>query len=217
MRRLLPALLALGIVLTSGVVDGVFTGRWVRSEALEASVERMKTLPAVVGDWVGTDAELGEAQVARAGFAGHLYRRYRHRGSGQEVMMLLACGRPGPISVHPPEVCFGGAGYQLLGPKETETITCDAAPGKAVFFTGKFGKPQSASPDQIRLYWSYAAKGDWQAPSAPRLSFGWQPVLFKLYVGRNLSPTEKTTQRDPCIDFIQELVPEVQKNFFPLS
>jgi hypothetical protein len=216
MTRLLPALIALGVILTSGVVDGVYNGRWARSDALDEAAARLRTIPASFGDWDSTESPLTEATVARAGFAGYLSRRYRNRLTRQEVSVLLACGRPGPISVHPPEVCFGGAGYQIQGAKGTETLECGPGSRPAQCFTAIFGKA-AAVPDRMRLHWSYAAAGDWQAATAPRLTFGWQPVLFKMYVGQNLSPTGNDPANDPCVAFIKEFVPLVGQSLFPAS
>lgn len=217
MRRWLFALLAFAILLASGVADGVYTGRWARSAALDEAVARLGTVPPAFGDWEGTDQPLGEATVSRAGFSGYLSRRYRNRLTGQEVSVLLACGRPGPISVHSPEVCFGGAGYQIQGDWKSETLECGPASRPASFFTAKFGKVAGAVPDQLRLHWSYTAAGDWEASSAPRLTFGWQPVLFKLYVGQSLSPAENRSESDPCVGFIKEFVPIVQQSIFTIS
>jgi hypothetical protein len=217
MTRLLPALAALGVILLAGVVDGVYSGRWVHSEALDQAIARLRTVPTAFGDWEATEFPLTEAIVARAGFSGYLSRRYKNRLTGQEISVLLACGRPGPISVHPPEVCFGGAGYKIQGAKDTQIIRCGAGMPPAHFFTAQFGKAASAVPDQLRLYWSYTAVGDWQAVTAPRLTFGWQPALFKLYVGQNLSPTENRPDADPCVGFIKEFVPLVEQSLFPAS
>jgi hypothetical protein len=216
MIRLLPALLAFGVILATGVADGVYTGRWTRSEALEEAVARLQTVPPAFGDWESTDTPLTEATVARAGFSGYLSRRYKHRRTGQEVSVLLACGRPGPISVHPPEVCFGGAGYQIQGAKETETLECGAGM-RARFFTATFAKATGAVPDQLGLHWAYTAGGAWEASSAPRLTFGWQPVLFKMYVGQSLTPAESSPDDDPCVGFLKEFVPVVQQSLFPAS
>jgi hypothetical protein len=214
MKRLLPALIALAILLTAGVVDGVYTGRWARSETIEEAAARLQTMPLVVGDWEATENPLDEATVARAGFAGYLSRRYKNRQTGQEVSVLLACGRPGPISVHPPEVCFGGTGYRIQGEKKTEAVACGPGPTQARFFTAQFAKASAAVPDRLRLYWSYTAAGEWEAASAPRLTFGWQPVLYKLYVGQRLAPTGNEPDT-ACVGFIKEFVPQVQQNLFP--
>ena len=42
---------------------------------------------------------------------GYLLRTYTHRISGETFQVLLVCGKPGPTSLHPPDVCYQGAGY----------------------------------------------------------------------------------------------------------
>jgi hypothetical protein len=217
MRHLALALLALSVLVISGGVDGLYTGRWARSQALEVAVSRLQTVPPNLGDWEGTDQPLPEAMVTRAGFSGYLSRRYKHRLTGQEISVLLACGQPGPISVHAPEVCFGGAGYQIEGQRESETLEGGPDSRRASFFTAIFGKAVGGVPDRLRLHWSYSADGDWEASSAPRLTFGWQPVLFKLYVGQSLSPADNRTESDRCVGFIKEFLPLVQQSIFTNS
>ena len=47
-------------------------------------------------------------EAAAAELEGWLARRYLHRRTGVVVHVLLLCGRPGPLSVHTPEVCYYG-------------------------------------------------------------------------------------------------------------
>src|SRR4051812_10903743 len=114
MRTLVLAIAA-AVVAADGYVHGLWTQRWQSSPELAQAVDRLDLLPSTVGDWRGTDhRKLQDREVQQAGFAGHVHQSYR-RPDGAVVSVLLACGRAGPLSVHTPEVCYGGAGFQAAG------------------------------------------------------------------------------------------------------
>src|SRR5690348_2531079 len=111
MGRTIAQLVALAVVVASGVAHGLWTGRWGQPHQLEPAVARLGRVPAAVGDWEGRELPLNRQTLAVAEVAGHVSRRYQNSRTGESVLMLLVCGRPGPISVHTPDVCYEGAGY----------------------------------------------------------------------------------------------------------
>src|SRR3954451_18636542 len=122
MPRTLPIATALALVIAAGIVHGRWTLRWSKSHAVEAAVARLEGVPTAVGDWNGQELALDPRQLTMAEIAGHVTRRYVNRRSGAAVTVLLVCGRPGPISVHTPDICYAGAGYELAGPPTRESL-----------------------------------------------------------------------------------------------
>src|SRR5947209_1965401 len=117
MSRALAVLTVFLAVAATGTVHGVWANRWSSPEALQRATARMAEVPMTLGDWDGQAGELDARQLAVADVSGHLLRRYVNRRNGAVVTVLLLCGRPGPVSVHRPEVCYGGAGYELAAPR----------------------------------------------------------------------------------------------------
>src|SRR4051812_14378566 len=115
MQRTLPILISTAIVLLGGSVRGVWTHRWASDPDLEMASTRLDRVPMTIGDWTGQSVEYNEKDFSRAGIEGGLLRRYVNRRNGDAVTLLIVCGRPGPISVHTPEVCYPAAGYVVLG------------------------------------------------------------------------------------------------------
>src|SRR5262245_3153551 len=113
MKQTLPLIAAITVVLSSGVAQGIWAHRWIPSRGIEVAVSRLDNVPKVIGDWEGEDEELDGRQVEVGEIAGHISRRYRNRLDGSVVTLLLMCGRPGPIAVHSPEICYAGSGYEL--------------------------------------------------------------------------------------------------------
>src|SRR5262245_11458400 len=99
------------LLLGGGIVAGLWSDRWAPSAAVEEAVDRLKGVPKQIRDWTGTDRTLTDDEVRAARIAGYVYRTYVN-STGQPVTMLLLCGRSGPISVHTPDICYGGAGYK---------------------------------------------------------------------------------------------------------
>jgi hypothetical protein len=196
-------------VLLDGYCHGLWTNRWNSSRAVEEAVARLERVPRAVGDWQAQPLALGAREADQAGFAGHWLRRYERRQDGRVVTVMLACGLPGPLSVHTPDVCYGGAGYVLSG----EAVTFAAGSGRAAppeFWKAKFSKPDALVPVHLRVNWSWRAGGAWKAPANPRWAFAGLPVLYKMYVTYELGADERLDDA-VCAEFLGLLLPELEK------
>src|SRR5262249_21192590 len=155
-----------------GYLGGAWGGRSQRE--LDQAAARVAEAPLAFGDWKGTPLDLDAKTVDMAGFSGHAVRRYENRRTGAVVHVLLACGRPGPLSVHTPEICFGGAGFAMSG--EPARFTPDDRPGAPEFFKATFGKAKSAAPEKLRALWAWNKGGAWRVSDNPRWTFAGTPV-----------------------------------------
>src|SRR5205814_1464998 len=130
-----------------------------------------------------------------------------NRRTGSVVSLLVACGRPGPVAVHTPEICFPGAGYQPTG--EAPRLTLDLPRGGAPveYRAATFKHADEATPEQVRVVWLWNGKGAWSAPDNPRWQFAGLPVLYKVYVTAEFLPRNAETDGDVCRDFLREILP----------
>jgi hypothetical protein len=211
MSRALAALTVFLAVATSGVVHGVWTYRWSAPAALQRATARMADLPMTLGDWDGQPGELDARQLAVADVSGHLLRRYVNRRSGAVVTVMLLCGRPGPVSVHRPEVCYGGAGYELAGPMAKHPAPAEAGE----FWACRFQKFRAGVPEHLRVLYAWSATGKWEASESPRTAFARSAALYKLYVIREMARENEPLEEDPSVAFLRALVPALQKALFP--
>src|SRR4029453_6168737 len=147
-------------------------------------------VPNQLGDWIGQNEELNLDELARAGIRGGVYRRYKNARSGEVVSFLIVCGRGGPISVHTPDICYAGAGYQQLDAEQRkEVVVSDGS--SHTYKVARFAKP-GVVPTQMEIYWSWSRDGvDWQAPENPRLVLARSPALYKMYVSREFTPKSR--------------------------
>ena len=172
---------AFALLVGSGLVHGRLTDRWGTSEELARAIARLDRVPRSIGDWQGRDAELDRRQIERAGIQGYLSRSYRNARDGREASILLVCGRPGPIAVHTPDVCYKGAGYEAEAEPVVEALVTDGG-RPAHFLKARFHKAGAIVPDTLDILWAWNARGPWEVPANPRVAFATHPYLYKIYL-----------------------------------
>jgi hypothetical protein len=147
--------------------------------------------------------------MARAGIRGTVFRRYHHRRTRETVSFLLVCGRGGPISVHTPDVCYGGAGYRPLGGTDIEEIDLETL-GKHAFRVDRFAMPGGVSPTQLEVFLAWSRDGrTWEAPATARWSLARSPALYKLYVVREFLPGSRAETSAASIEFLKRSLPDL--------
>ena len=210
MFRYLPVPLAALLVVFNGVFHGIHTDRWSRSVDVEAAATRCKSLPLRIGDWTGEDANpLSDTEIKRAEIAGYVRRQYTHSKRGP-IHILLLCGRPGPISAHTPEICFSGAGYEIIGERQKHRAIASNDDPSGEFWTVRFRSSNPQAPP-IRAFWAWSDGGAWRAAENPRWSYARSGYLYKLYVTRAMTDVDEPIKTDPCLDFLSVLLAELGK------
>jgi hypothetical protein len=208
-------LLALAAALVAGesYVHGLWTNRWSNSRALEEAVARLQQVPVQVGDWSAETRELDRRTLAQAGFAGYLSRTYR-RPDGFAVNVLLACGPAGPLSLHTPQICYGGAGYHAVGDISRQDVDVRVSPASGAFWKARFAKEEALVPVSLRILYAWHVNRAWTAADNPRLSFAGLPVVHKMYLTYPLSASDERPDDAACAEFMGRLLPELERTVF---
>jgi hypothetical protein len=212
MKRIVVGAIAVAAVLLTGLVHGFWTDRWTTNQATAAAAARLANVPNVIGEWEGEPINAAPRQTDE--IAGHLYRRYVNRQTGAAVTVMLFCGRSGPMSIHTPDVCYQGGGFEV-GATARHTIPGTDGTPAAEFKTAPFYKASAADRSQLRIFWSWSAAGEWTVPNSPRFAFARRPFLYKLYVIREMADSNEPLESDPCREFLRQLLPELQRCLFP--
>ena len=210
MTRLLTALVASVLLIACGVVHGFWTDRWRPPVETAAAAARMEAMPMEVGDWVGTAVEVKNPQAG--GVAGAVERRYENRRTGDTVSLFMVCGRPGPVSIHTPEACYGASGFTVKA--KSKAAVRDKG---GDFWTADAEKTRAAEETHLRIYWGWNDGQGWTAPGDARWTFvasRRSSVLYKLYVLRDLSGPDAASKDEPCQAFLQALLPELDRSLF---
>jgi hypothetical protein len=209
----------IALTIVSGILAGQLTGRWGASEAQEIAAERLKAFPDRIGDWqLRESKELSELAMSFLKCRSYVNDTFVHRQTGTVLTVSLLAGPFGPMSVHNPDVCFPYFGYVPMKktqrsriaavPREGSVEPADAPqqPPQDEFWSAAF-KPKEGFADPIYVYYAYSDGGPWEAPSIARFAFGGAPVLYRLNVSSQCESWPKTKDVDPCVDFIQQLLP----------
>jgi hypothetical protein len=203
---------AVALIVGTGLIYGAWTNRWGPSPALTALAGRFESVPMVIGDWKGEAFELAPEERAMAGAVACLARRYINSTRGVSVSVLLLGGLPGLISTHTPDACYPGAGYSLdssspiklpYGPERRQTE-----------FRTALARRTGTNPSVLRIIWGWNASAGWKAPDEPRWEFGSASTLCKLFVVRETMGVAVAPERDPCGEFIDVFLPELDRCVF---
>lgn len=201
------------LLLATGLVHGFWTERWQPSTALQDAAQRLDRVPMTIGDWQGRDVPMDPDAVERSGLNACWTRRYMHTRSGRSVTVVLMCGRAGPTSVHTPEACYGGAGYQRTGMTARQPVEY-GSPVPGDFWTADFTKETAAVPLHLRIFWGWGTKDGWSAPRSPRWTFRRTEALYKLYVLRETAGPHEPSAGEPCLTFFRVLLPVLDATLF---
>jgi len=197
--------------MVTGLVHGFWTNRWAWADETAVPAARLGQVATDLGEWHGEPLEQAPRQMEP--ISGYLYRRYTNQRTGVVVVVALICGQPGPVSIHTPDVCYGASGYEVA-PHAKYTLPASGDTPAADFWTSQLRKTQAASQTNLRIFWSWTSSGNWQIADNPRLAFAHLPVLFKLYVIRDLSSSSEPLEDDPSLDLLRQLLPELQHKVF---
>lgn len=214
MRKNLPFIVGLILLVGGGLAHGLWAGRWTPSPALAEAKERLDSLPADLGAWKGEDydrdADELDAELKLAGAVAHYVRVFRQPETGEKVLVMLLAGKPAQMAVHRPEDCYRAAGYEMAGPASKASVEAKGAPA-AEMFTGTFRRDDADGPSRMRIYWAWDGGEGWEAPSSPRFAFARKPVLYKLYVIRDVSGGDSDPKDDPAAALMAELLPALHR------
>ncbi len=207
-------LIAAGLLVLTGVVHGLWTDRWKPSHQLEEAVARLDRVPLTLGDWQAASLEIGADELQMAQVTGYLSRRYTNRVTGQSVMVVLLCGRPGPVGAHTPDICWQGAGYSMVGDPEEFSVP-DSGEPRPQFEHAQFRPADPGVPARQHVLWTWNAAGVWKAPRNPRLQFARYRALYKLYLVIELPTAEARLEDDARLDFVRQFMPALTRALFP--
>jgi hypothetical protein len=220
---LLPAAVALVLVILSSYVQGVWTQRWdsTAPERLQqfVAVFDSKTIPMEIGTWEGEKLEAENPQdealeLQVAGAVRHISRVYRNP-SGDEVHVYMICGMSRSVAKHEPVACYPGAGFREVEKKQDFGIP--EADGSR-FFTAVFTKESpKLGVETRRVFWAWNADGKWEAPSSPRIRYRGATPLLKLYLTSVPAPTERLPGESACVEFAKLFIPKINTLFFPAA
>lgn len=216
MTERIPLLaISLFLIILSGLVHGRWTNRWGQTPEIRTAVERFDRIPLTVGEWTGEADRLSRKEMKQADVDGAAIRRYRNRSTGSEVAILIVCGRPGPIYVHTPEICYGEAGYERELAPIRLSLKSEEAPEPAIFQLERYRGRSTKSSGPLSVLWSFRVGRSWCMPDRPRAEFAARSLLYKMYVVYRSPLTGLPPDDGPQVEFVRrQLLPELDRVLF---
>lgn len=205
--------LALVIILAVTMVQGNWSERWGEHPELKIFAERVHEVPLEVGEWHGKISEAPSKRIQQAaGAVAMLSADYTNTQTNQRVNIHVVCGRLQDVFYHTPDRCYPASGFAAGGSPIRQTI--DLPGGKAEFFTSTFQRSEASGTENLRIYWSWCADGQWLAPEEEKWTFAGRRALYKLYVSTS-GDGDTTADHNAAVDFLRVFIPELQKAFKP--
>ena len=208
MQRVLSVSIVVILLAAYGVAEGVWTGRWSVAPDLAESQDRHSSLPLTVGTWRAEKMEMDDRTINRAELRAYVLRRYIHADNGEVVTVMAVCGKPGPIAVHSPEICYGGTGFVPKGTRVLHKVSADGMSTPAEFWSERYEK-KGAVPEYIHIYYGWNPTTGWEAVDNPRMKFASVRALYKIYVVRHLTRPDEPAEENPVPAFLRLLIPQL--------
>lgn len=216
MRTIVQLTAAVAILIGMGIAHGRLTDRWGVPAEVPRVAAKLTTVPTEIAGWTSSERPIPEDQLKVAGAEGSLSREYVDPESGVTVLVSIVCGRPGPISLHEPTVCFVNAGMEQRNDVARTSIRSEGQ--EHSFSTADF-KERGIMTGTTRAYWSWSRDTkSWSAPNDPRRAFAGTTYLYKLYFlvkvqALGAESAEETDER--AIWFMQEFLKTLPQNAAP--
>lgn len=215
MNRLNFLVLSASLLIASGgIVQGLMTHRWIPNTAVIDAARQLEKIPQEFGDWSSVDLSLTDTELTIGGIAGYIKREYTHRHTGAKVTLLLVTGAAGPISLHPPTVCFSGQGFDVHGHESGFAVShsgIDTKQSHHAFRYADFSNSAVSDPSLIRVYWAWSPDGCWQVPDRPRIAFAGCSALYKMYVSERWLPEVNGHDTGTGELFLESALPEITR------
>jgi hypothetical protein len=202
--------LVAALTVLAGVLQGRMSNRWGPSPDMLSAANKLKQIPQQFGDWrLKSTADLDKNSLEQLDPAGYLVRAYENQATGEVVSVTVLLGRPGPISVHTPEICMGSQNYQCRG--ERQKVTIGGAAGENDEFWALDYKTNDLRGDLLRVYYGWSFGDRWSAAKDARFWSAGKPYLYKIQLSGLLPPGAGPQSDDPCHKFLKDFVPAAKE------
>ncbi|MBN2294090.1 MAG: exosortase-associated EpsI family protein [Pirellulales bacterium] len=211
----IAVLIACGLTLTSGVIQGQLSNRWGPPPAMITAAEQLKGVPSHFGSWrITSEDDVDELTRHMLQLAGYVNRSYVDEETGQVVHVAVLLGPAGRISVHTPEVCFSSREYNQMDPRKRVTVKADKNAEEYGELWQLTFRSRDVSRHQLCVYYGWSRGGRWSASESARWEYAGSPYLYKIQLAARVPPGKTAEEFDPCkkflVDFLPVLKPHLQ-------
>jgi len=191
--------IAVIVILTAAVTaySGSLLGRWGKFKGMDEARVEMKSLPMEIGQWEagawqernwvpGVERELDDLSITMLQIQNsYIFRTYKNTVTQEEVHLTLMVGPTGRITVHTPDICFGGRDYEKESTRNRVPITVQLESGKEIddtFWRIDFVGRSLDMNNRISFFYAVSTGDAWSAAEQPRWNFRTFRYVYKLQV-----------------------------------
>jgi len=211
-----------GIVIVSVVTAAVtffagsLTGRWGVFHGLDEARNALKALPMEIGDWKAEkEGELDKTAITMLRIQNsYVFRSYKNSATQAVVYITIMVGPTGKITVHTPEVCFGGKDYEKDAARTSVQIKVQRETDEVLdsFWRVNFTGRSFDTNNRISFYYAVSPGDTWNAVEAPRSTYQTYRYVYKLQA-EAFSGTGD--EEDNVRKFLEDCLPTIHKHMRP--
>lgn len=215
------AIIAVVVVVVGTLYQAKYSERWsqLTSEELDRFTAHVQRLPRVLGDWKGKDdPPISDDVWKRTHCTAYVSRTYENSKTGKQVSVYLVSGAAKHITIHSPDWCYVGAGFELDGDIENYLVKLPTGSGMEdpEFATAIFRKTQDVAQMGLRIFWTYSYDRVWKGPTNSnwaKAAYGGRPAMYKIYLVADAVPPSES----PCVDFVKDEFPTINQLLFSME
>ena len=165
---------------------GTLTGRWGTFRGMDEARASLKLLPMEIGKWKAEEErQIGEQAVAMLQIQdSYIFRSYKNSDTQDTIHLTLMVGPAGRITVHTPDICFGGRNYEKESQRTRVPISVQPQSGdrevKDELWRIDFVGRSLDVNNRISFYYAVSTGDAWQAVENPRWYFRTNRYVYKI-------------------------------------
>lgn len=168
-------------------------------------------LPDELGDWQG-QADALDPYIARAtGSIDNTLRSYVNRRTGVRLEVIVLYGPAVSMRIHAPELCYPSAGYEPVDDVLHHTVKTGGGPPDAQFRSLIYTRGEGGQSERQEVYYAWRYDGRWTPYVGGHKQVERIPAMYKLHVARSVAAGELRDEANPCQDFLERMVPEIER------
>ncbi|MBP62972.1 MAG: hypothetical protein CMJ62_15735, partial [Planctomycetaceae bacterium] len=217
-KPLIFPLIVVAVILGIGTWrQGVDTERftWIEQDTtqLDSFTGRLQGIPLEFGDWVGELKEFNEDQFKRSKCKGCFSTLYENKRTGDAVTVYLVSGTARNTTIHTPDWCYRGAGFEMQSKPNSYKI--DSESMSSEFVTTTFIRESAFEQQHLRILWTFTENGTWEGPVRAKIHFAGKVALFKMYLISPILKRDDSVEASPAKKFAVDFMPILTNVLFP--
>jgi len=197
--------------------SGSLSGRWGTFRGMDEARAALKSLPLQIGDWLAEkEGELDQASINMLRIQdSYIFRSYKNTATREVVHITLMVGPSGKITVHTPEICFGGKDYEKDSARTAVPINVQLSSGDEVvdtFWRVIFTGQTLDVNNRVSFYYAVSTGDAWNAVENPRATFQSYRYVYKIQV-EAFSGTDN--EEDVVAKFLKDCLPTIHEHLRP--